>query len=647
MNTKKRILNQSILLLLVFLCSMGLYTLSYCHDNKYQLHAPQPMNGIFFYQGEMRDPVYLINGWQYYKGKLLTPADFEKNSIPADGCLAIGQYPGMETGDPKASPHGSMTYRLILCLPDTPASYTLELPEIYSAYRLYLGDGEQPAASMGNPSPDAYTPALRSGSLTFTAAGDVTLLLAVSDWSHLYSGLVYPPAFGETQAVQSLLDQKFARSLAVTILALLLGLFQLSLSILLKNRRTFLSGLICASFAVSVSSTAVHRLFTTEIVPFYNLEIFCRYAVYGLAALLVLELCENKNRIQRLISILAAAFPFLALAVSLAAPSLSYGQMALFSRAAGAYKLFTSLWLIGTVFHAGLQALRAADTALLLSGVCVFASSLAADRLYPVFEPARFGWFSETAGFLFVLILSVLMLRESAAAYRNQFLLFQQKQNLETQIAMQKKHYAELAGQIETIRAMRHDIRHHFSQLSLLLSEENPDGARNYLEKLTRGALSAAPLSFCEAYYVDVLLRYYYSRAQELCIPITINAFLPPDPGIPEDDLCVILGNLLENGLEACTSVPEAFRFLSVDLSKKNHAIAVKVSNSYAKQPVSDGQTFVSTKKEKDGLHGIGLSSVRQTAEKYNGDVWFKTDLYEDGGGIFTVNVILVDAWTQ
>ena len=641
MKTKKRILIQSAILALVFLCSMGLFTLSYRYDNKYQLHSPQPINGIFFYPEETDEPVYLINGWQYYQGKLLTPENIKNAFILADGYLAIGQYPGMESGNPNASPHGSMTYRLVLCLPDTPASYTLELPEIYSAYRLYIGD--HLAASFGSPEPETYSPALRSGSVTFTASGDVSLLLAVSDWSHLYSGLVYPPAFGEPQAVQSLLDQKFAWSLAVTVLALILGFFQLSLSVLLKNRRTLLSGLICTAFAVSVSTTAIHRLFTTGIVPYYNLEIFCRYALYGLAALLVLELCGYKNRVQKIISMLAAVFPFIALAVSLAAPSLSYSQMALFSRAAGAYKLLTAAWLIGTVFYAGLNAGRTANTSALLSGICIFASSLAADRLYPMFEPMRFGWFSETAGFLFVLILSLLMLRESAMAYRNQFLLTQQKKNLETQIIMQKKHYAELADQIEAVRTMRHDIRHHFSQLSLLLSDKNFDGARNYLEKLTRGTLIATPLSFCEAYYVDVLLRYYYSKAQESAIPVTINAYLPSDPGIPEDDLCVILGNLLENGLEACSAVPRELRFLSVDLSKKNHALAIKISNSYMGQLVPDGETFASTKEEKNSLHGIGLSSVRQTAEKYSGDVWFQTAASENGTNIFTVNIILVD----
>ena len=98
MKNRKRILVQSALLILVFLCSMGLFTLSYRYDNKYQIHAPQPIGGIFFYQEETDTPIHLINGWQYYKNKLLTPDDFSHadNSPMADGYLAIGQYLGME-----------------------------------------------------------------------------------------------------------------------------------------------------------------------------------------------------------------------------------------------------------------------------------------------------------------------------------------------------------------------------------------------------------------------------------------------------------------------------------------------------------------------------------------------------------------------
>jgi len=645
--TTKQLFTRLFILVLSFLCSMGLFTLVYRLDNKYRLQTPQPINGILFYEPEQFPVVYLINGWEYYRQKLLTPEDFQEDAPLPDDYIFIGQYGGMEAGDANASPHGSATYRLLLSLPDTPASYTLELPEIYSSYRLYI-DGRL-MASQGNPDRDQYRPALRAGSLTFEGSGDMELLLAVSDWSHLYGGLVYPPAFGTPSAVTSLLDQRFAISLSATALALLLGIFQLALAITLRNRHSLLSGLICLAFAGSVCSPALHRLTTTAIVPFYNLEIFCRYAVYGLPLLLVPDLCGRKSRYITAASCLAALFPFAALAVSLAAPSLSYRDMALFSRIAGIYKAVCALYLLGMAFWAKYHSESGdreseSDSDILLIAVTIFASSLAADRLYPGFEPSRLGWFSEIAGFLFVLILSFLLLRDSARLYQKQLILTQQKRHMEEQIAMQKKHYTELASQIETIRVMRHDIRHHLTQLSALLKDGNAESAAQYLDKLTGSALTASPLTFCSAYHVDVLLRYYYSKAEEQQIPMTIHASLPEQPGIPEEDLCVILGNLLENALEATIPVPAPDRRISVSMASTDGSIAIEIKNTYTGKRVPNGETFHSSKDmDKDTVpHGIGLSSVRSVVEKYSGDLWFHTEEGTDNPHWFTVQVLMI-----
>ena len=215
---------------------------------------------------------------------------------------------------------------------------------------------------------------------------------------------------------------------------------------------------------------------------------------------------------------------------------------------------------------------------------------------------------------------------------------------MEAQIAMQKKHYTELESQIETIRVMRHDIRHHLTQLSALLQDGNTESAVQYLDKLIGSALTASPLSFCKAYYVDVLLRYYYSKAEELQIPMTIHASLPEQPEIPEEDLCVVLGNLLENALEATIPVPAPGRRISVSMASTNGSIAIEIKNTYTGKRTPNGETFHSSKDTaKDTVpHGIGLSSVRSVVEKYGGDVWIHTEEDTDGPHWFTVQVLMI-----
>ena len=83
-------------------------------------------------------------------------------------------------------------YALTLDLPETPAQYGLELPEIYSAYRLYLNGNLE--LQVGEPDLKHYQPRTQNRMVTFTGSGLTTILLAVRDDSILQR-LVYPPAW--------------------------------------------------------------------------------------------------------------------------------------------------------------------------------------------------------------------------------------------------------------------------------------------------------------------------------------------------------------------------------------------------------------------------------------------------------------------
>ena len=366
MKHTRRIPQQSLLLIFSFLFSMGLFLAAYRYDNKYTLHTPQPIGGMLFFDPDSDTMTHLMNGWQYYSGKLLGPDDFNVEPPLPDGYLSIGQYPGLEAGRQDASPHGSITYSMILALPDIPVSYTLELPEIYSAYRLYIGDTL--AASCGIPEEEQYEPQIHSGSVTFQAAGNTRILLAVSDWSWIYSGLVYPPAFGVSKPVNTLLLQKFTWGLAAAVLAFSLGCFQMALYALYKSLRTLYSALICLAFAISVCSPPVHQLMTTGIVPFYNLELMSRYAVYGAAVLLANHLYGRRSGSRIAVSAAAAVFPLLSFGISLAAPVLSLKGMLLFSQAAGIYKAACALWILYTAYLVSRREASGSHHLILLTG---------------------------------------------------------------------------------------------------------------------------------------------------------------------------------------------------------------------------------------------------------------------------------------
>ena len=124
---------------------------------------------------------------------------------------------------------------------------------------------------------------------------------------------------------------------------------------------------------------------------------------------------------------------------------------------------------------------------------------------------------------------------------------------------------------------------------------------------MAQAGISVSPLFFCDHYYVDVLLRYYYARAKELQVPMSIHASLPEHPGIAEENLCVVLGKLLENALEASVSAPNKHPHISVSMAYRDAVMAIEIQNTYT------GEL-------------IGIFSIRSIAERYQGDIRIQTD---------------------
>ena len=658
---------KSIALLLTAALSMGIFWLSYRYDNKYQTDSLQPIGGILYLSGETltAGPLYLINGWEYYGGRLLTPEEASAPDTLPDRYTAIGQFGGMEAGNSARPPHGSATYRLNIILPEEPDTYCLELPEIFSAYRLYI-DGRE-IRSMGNPDPDAYEPSIRMDKVTFTAGGGTELLFAVSDQSHFYSGMVYPPAFGTRAAISDLLTQRFAWYLIMVSLASLLGIYEFVLSLIRKSRRSFLFSLLCLSVAVSISSPVLHSLSATSVWPWYGVETFCRYAGFGLALLLVNRLCHLKGRLSHISAAIACGFPPLMFVVYSAASLLSYRQMAVISILASLYKWFCALWILGTSLLSSRQQERGGF--LLACGTVILAVSLAANRLFPMFEPIRFGWFSELAWFFFLLVLAARLWMDTADAYRRQGVLEEEKRRLGQMLTLQKSYYEAIAGQVAETQALRHDLRHHLHTIRNLLSGSDKKKAAEYIDSLAGTPALTTPIRFCEVPAVDAVLKYYYQKSVELGIHVSFEFQLPNPLFIQEQDFCVVLGNLMENAVEACTSrsnggaaaaEPETDRSLPVNsyirlsVTFRHDNLLIELHNSSflpelsasipggcsgRRQRIEDG--FPSTKVP--GRTGIGLASVKAVAVKYGGEVWVNTVSNSDGSREFITKVFLLN----
>ncbi len=211
----------------------------------------------------------------------------------------------------------------------------------------------------------------------------------------------------------------------------------------------------------------------------------------------------------------------------------------------------------------------------------------------------------------------------------------------EIQITAQQKHMRLLQTRIQETRRSRHDIRHHFLVLGNFARNKDLEGLKRYLEKASELSFLQPAEVYCDNTAVNALLCYYREQAEKENVKVSFKVSLFEKIPVTDTELCIILGNLLENAVEACRRMVSSDRFIDLELSMiSGMLLMVMVKNSYEGviHQTQDG-TFFSAKAEE--RRGIGISSVLNIAEKYHGiskveyeDQVFQVCLLLNGGEV-------------
>lgn len=120
---------------------------------------------------------------------------------------------------------------------------------------------------------------------------------------------------------------------------------------------------------------------------------------------------------------------------------------------------------------------------------------------------------------------------------------------------------------------------------------------------------------------VDAVINFKYAVAKEYGITFKLNLFIPAELPIEQSDIGVILGNALDNAIDAVKQCTAADRSLRISMGIKKEAWIIIITNPYEHRLKTDRNgEFLSTKEDKK-RHGFGLNSIRKIAEKYQGEI--------------------------
>ena len=180
------------------------------------------------------------------------------------------------------------------------------------------------------------------------------------------------------------------------------------------------------------------------------------------------------------------------------------------------------------------------------------------------------------------------------------------------------KHCDEVNHIYRTMRGWRHDYHNHIQ--AMLALTDNPEELRQYLWMLNDDLTTVDTVLKTGNVMVDAILNSKLSLIKTKNITVNAKAVVPAELKISEIDLCVIIGNLLDNAMEACLRQDEGEeRFIRVYIGTLKQQLYLCVTNSVGGEVKKVGSTYLSTKDSTS--HGYGLMRIDRLADKYGGYV--------------------------
>ena len=245
-----------------------------------------------------------------------------------------------------------------------------------------------------------------------------------------------------------------------------------------------------------------------------------------------------------------------------------------------------------------------------------------------------------------ILILSLLSILYAVKTFQNMIVLNREKNSriiLEKQIGSMQEHMEEMEHIYSGIRSMKHDMKNTLAVIMELAGKDETE-LQTYLSEINKG-FEQLEFRFRTGNTVaDVLLNMKYHEAVRTIPDIEIDAerlLFSEHMHIQSYDIGVIIGNALDNAIEACRKLKaeqqEAETFIRISSFTRGKMFFIEVENSFNGKVRRKKQSeFPVTEKSDNRAHGMGLANIKHTAEKYHGGVDWTAE-----GKVFMLSVMM------
>ena len=184
----------------------------------------------------------------------------------------------------------------------------------------------------------------------------------------------------------------------------------------------------------------------------------------------------------------------------------------------------------------------------------------------------------------------------------------------------QEKSVEETKILYQSVRSIRHDLKQHFQVALTMLHSGKINEAVDYMEKYNDTVLDGISNKvFCD----NDVVNYIINSKSKICSDRHIKIYIYIANEIPEFsdlDLCVLLGNALDNAIEGVSG--DGNNEIYLELRNVDNFFMILVKNTITNSVLEYNPNLISTKNEKE-VHGLGILSMKEVVQKYNGSIEF------------------------
>lgn len=239
-------------------------------------------------------------------------------------------------------------------------------------------------------------------------------------------------------------------------------------------------------------------------------------------------------------------------------------------------------------------------------------------------------FFISIAGAIYFIFLTL------GLAIRN-ILSDRQNRELQSYLYMQKQQYDYQLQQSAAARRFKHDLVNHMGVLRELANQKRTEEVKAYIDTIWDIQDEFDLKIRTGDNLFDVILNYYSYLAKKENVDFAVTGKLTGETGLEMFDITTLMGNILQNSLEAAvqTAIPK----IRVEMIEHKKEIFIVVSNSVAEK-MNTSKGFLKTSKADTPNHGFGMKNIAATVRKYHGEYYMES-VMENGEAMFKISIAI------